>query len=297
MMKSRMNTYAIATAISAMALSFSGIVNAEPNHDASCDGTYSVDIDNMPQKPLASKPNALWFQGHVTLDRELITCVRHVEISAKSGWQHVLNGPNGKVTSTLLNEQKKSLNRNASGNFVLPVRGSQRVPFWIHVPQGKVMDPGFYKGDFEFIANGDFTSERNQFQSLDYTLPAFVRARIEPQNNAWISVAGTSVSVDMGNLTKQNTRKIDVYVLSNATVRLEVDSINNGYLVNTQKASHKIPYTTFLQGRKLELDTPTILNTRKGKQTRFNMAFQNQAVPGAAAGQYEDEMTISLIAY
>ncbi|MGR5133763.1 hypothetical protein [Vibrio alfacsensis] len=296
-MKSRINIYTIISVVSAIAFGFSGTVNAESNNDVSCSGAYTVQIDNTPQKPLASKPNALWFQGHVTLDRDLVSCVRHIEISAKSGWQHVLNGPKGKVTSTVLNEQKKSLSRNASGNFILPVRGSQRVAFWIHVPQGKVMDSGFYKGDFEFIANGDLTPERSHFQSLDYTLPAFVRARIEAPNNAWISVTGTNVSVDMGNLTKQNTRKIDVYILSNATVRLEVDSTNNGYLVNTQKSSHRIPYSTFLQGQKLELDTPMILNTRKGKQSRFNLAFQNKAVPGATAGQYEDEMTISLIAY
>ncbi|MGR5156545.1 hypothetical protein [Vibrio owensii] len=276
---------------------FASPLLANDGSEAKCEGTFRVSINDTPYKPRVTQPDTLWFQGKIELDSQLVNCMSGIVIKPSNGWQQVVSGPQGKVNSTILNTQRKSLNRTPQGDFLLPNRGSKQVDFWVQVPDGRTMQPGDYRADFEFSLLVKQVEVGVRNAGLDYTIKPFVRARIEAKSSSNVSVSGASVTVDMGNLTKQNRRDLDIVVVSNASVKLELDSLNHGYLVNTKKSSHKVPYTTFLQGQTLGLDSPVFLNTHRGNQTRFNMAFENKAVPGAAAGRYEDEMTISLIAY
>ncbi|MET2852256.1 hypothetical protein ABXV24_10210 [Vibrio owensii] len=276
---------------------FASPILANDVNEDQCRGAFSASINATPYKPSVTQPDTLWFQGKVILDNQLVHCVSSIVVKPSNGWQQVVSGPQGKVNSTILNTQRKSLNRNPQGDFLLPNRGAKQVDFWIQVPQGKTMHPGNYRADFDFSLLGSKVESVTKSAGLDYVIRPFVRARIEANSSSHVSVSGARVTVDMGNLTKQNRRDLDIVVVSNASVKLELDSLNHGHLVNKSKPSHKIPYTTSLQGQTLGLGSSVFLNTLESNQTRFNMAFENKAMPGAAAGRYEDEMTISLIAY
>ncbi|WP_240538018.1 MULTISPECIES: hypothetical protein [Vibrio] len=297
----RMNTISCSDVLTIAGMllvtAFTSSVVASDTNEAQCEGSFQVSINDVSYKLKVAQPDTLWFQGKVELDNRLVNCVSGIAIKPSNGWQQVVTGPQGKVNSTVLNAQRKSLNRSSQGDFLLPNRGGKQVDFWVQVPEGKIMQPGNYRADFELSLFGKQVDAVVKNASLDYTIKPFVRARIEAKSSSRISVSGARITVDMGNLTNQNHRALDIIVISNASVKLELNSLNNGHLVNTRKPTHKVPYTTSLQGQNIDLDSPIFLNTRRGNQTRFNMAFENKAVPGATAGQYEDEMTVSLIAY
>lgn len=276
---------------------FSSRAFAQPIQQKQCAGHFTAQFANTANSALVTQPNALWFQGTVQLDRQLASCVNAIEIKPTNGWQHVVQGPLGNIPSSILSTQRKSVTRNPQGAFILPTLGQRQIDFWVHIPNGKESTPGHYHGDFTVSVVTPHSHITPVYASLNFAIKPFVRARIEAKNKQWVTVSGTNVRVNMGNLTQKNKRDLDIIVTSNASVKLEVRSQNDGYLVNVARSRYKIPYAVSLQGRQLEHGAPIFLNIGKNSQSRFTMGFENTAVPGAAHGRYEDKMTVSLIAY
>lgn len=272
-------------------------VFAQEESTDGCTGDLNIQLSNIPKTTTITQPNTLWFYGEITIDRQLASCINSIEIVPKRSWSHVLRGPTGDVESTVLNGQRKSISRNTAGNFLLPTKGQGSLHFWIKMPKGKLLTPGTYSGDFAFRTISNQAPTREKYASINYTVMPFVRARIEARNNPWVSVSGASISVNMGNLTIKNRRKLTLVVLSNTSVKLEIDSENNQKLVNQLRPDFSVPYYVKVDGRNANHNSPMFLNTRQNKQTKVQLAFENKAIPGAKAGRYEDEMTISLIAY
>ncbi|MGY5829874.1 hypothetical protein ACXHQJ_07245 [Vibrio vulnificus] len=268
---------------------------AEPATQA-CQGEFVVQLSSHPVDKASSSDNALWFQGYVKLEGALLACSPQLVIHAKNGWKEPIVGPQGAVASSLLDGQRKSLHRDQQGNFILPLQGRKRSEFWVHIPQGKVLLSGLYQSDFEFKVKAA-GNEFGRAVSLNYQVKPFVRARVESRQGAHVSVSGTNVSIDMGNLTEKNQRQLDVIVVSNGSVKLELDSRNQGDMVNVKNARYKIPYATSLNGQPLRLNAPHYLRPHQQRETRFRLQFENTPMPSAREGRYEDEMTIMLTAF
>ncbi len=290
------NTFNLYNIILTFILCFSVSAKSEE----ACDGEWTVSLSNTSVNSSARERGDLWFPAYIELSKSLSSCVQWIEIEPLGrGGDRIIKGPQSDVVSSLSDDKRIPLAKNGKGQYVLKTLGKRRIRFWLYLANGRQLSPGVYSGELGFSINHYAGRERLRYAQFKYSVKPYVKARINGQGKNGLSFTGSSIRLDMGNLTKRNHRVLDFTVQSNSSVRVWLASENKGNLVNIEIPNRTIPYFITIDGRRRSLNTPVeyrMYNASNLEGTPLKIGVENHPSPYATAGIYQDVMTVSLFA-
>lgn len=270
------------------------------NNIVTCGGEWSVSVSNNPVDTSLRDRGDFWFPASIELSKSLAMCVKTVEIESMGrGVDRIVRGPQGGVASSLSDEKRVPLIQNGKGSYVLQTLGKRRINFWLYISKGKHLSPGMYNSELRFAINPNTEHNSERYASFQYTAKPYVKARLNGQGQNGLSYTGSSIRLDIGNLTKKNHHTLDFIVQSNTSVKVWLTSENKGQLVNMDAPHRTIPYFIIIGGRRNTLASPieyNLYNTSNLKGVPLKIGVENEASPYATAGIYQDVMTMSLFA-
>ncbi|MUK78145.1 hypothetical protein GNP84_14745 [Aliivibrio fischeri] len=268
--------------------------------DELCQGEWKAVISTTPVERSFRDRGGLWFPAYIELSHAFRHCAKVIEIEPLGrSSDRIIKGPQNDVISSLFNSDRQPLLKNGKGNYQLPILGKNRVKFWLYIAKGKQLLPGLYSSEMMFYLGDTLSVKSERITSFKYVAKPYVNAKINSYSGRWLSYSGSTIRLDMGNLTKSNHRTIDFMVQSNTNVRVKLISENRGDLVNLDSSNKRIPYFVTVNGQKRKLSAPIEYEVRsfsKDKGEVLRIHIENQASPNAMAGIYQDMMTVSLFA-
>lgn len=265
---------------------------------AECDGQWQVDFTPAAAQ-VDTKGQGVWIPAHVSVDRGLNTCAEQLLLRQPQSGPLMLQGQSTMADYQLMRANRQTLNQIGRDYFVLPVQGMHKVDFWVYVAKGQLLEPGRYQGLLDVKLQGAKLGEQSwQQHAFEYTVTPFVRVKLSGVSGQWLQAVGTSVHVNLGDLSQRNQRELPVYVESNTLVSMRVSSKHAGALVHTSNAQNRVPYKMLFAGQEIVLTSEALLDIAQrplmGKNV--SLVFENQASPFARAGHYEDVVTVSIFA-
>lgn len=283
-----------------LAVAFSSSIHAQDaGSPPTCEGNWHIELNTSSSTEEQKGLRGVWIPGTVYLDRTLAKCTKEIVLKQPQGGPPLLHGQNSSHGYELKNTSRQVLPTMNRNDYVLPVFGKQKIDLWVYIPGGRDLSPGQYRGTLDVeLSNISNPELLQQTYSFNYQVKPYVRVKIANSGNSWIHPSGTSIRIDLGDLTKKNLRDLPVVIESNGFVSMSVSSFNKGNLVNVTNKQNKVPYQLQLGGQQVNLTDEMILDTgnRPFVSQKMIASFQNTAKPFARAGQYEDVVTISLYA-
>ncbi|MEZ9595866.1 hypothetical protein AB4298_14620 [Shewanella sp. 10N.261.52.F9] len=286
-------------------LAISCIVFANVSHaqsdegSAICDGNWHIELKTQSATSEKKGQRGVWIPGTIYLDRALVLCAKEVVIKQPKGGEPQLRGTTSLHRYELKNTSRQSIDTTGRNNYVLPVLGQRKINLWAYIPNGYDFYPGAYQGilDVELKSDIDTIISTSSY-SFNYQVSPYVHAKIANSNDSWLPATGTSVRVDLGNLTQQNRKELPLFIESNSYVGVSMSSLNNGHLVNVTNKKNKVPYQLLFRGQQVNLinEAEFNINNRLLNGQKMPISFQNTPKPFARAGYYEDIITINLFA-
>ncbi|MCK8044238.1 hypothetical protein MSG37_05040 [Shewanella sp. 1CM18E] len=279
-------------------IGFAGFSHAESNQGPPlCNGHWHVQLKTQSATSEEKGQRGVWIPGTIYLDRALSLCAKNIVIKQPQGGEPMLKGLASQHRYELKNTSRQSITTTGRNDYVLPILGQRKINFWAYVPNGNDFYPGGYQGILEIELKNNTLISTNSY-AFSYQVKPYVRAKIANSNNSWMPATGTSVRVNLGNLTQKNSKELPIFIESNSYVGVSMSSENNGYLVNLTNKNNKVPYKLQFLGQQLNLANNVEFNITNRLLNGQKMAiiFQNTPMPFARAGQYEDIITINLFA-
>lgn len=262
-----------------------------------CDGNWQVTLHSDSVAETSRNNIGSWIPATISLDRQLASCAQGITFKQSAGGPLELRGSVANQGYELASGSRQKLKNNGKDQYWMPLTGKQKVDFWLYLPKGRHMLPGLYQGVVDMqLATSDTAQTLQKTHTFSHLVKPFVRAKLQKNSHNWLPSSGTSVRLDLGDLTRANSVELPVYLDSNGFVTMSVKSENQGKLTLVNDAKHQIPYEFKLTGRSLPLQDETIVDVghRAGGEQRVDLSFHNQAAPFARAGTYEDIVTISM---
>jgi spore coat protein U-like protein len=192
------------------------------------------------------------------------------------------------------------------GGTLGPGDQSHQRLFYLAVPAHQVVPPGTYRDTVAITLYEGDLSAYTEIRSRNVQIQAFVPERID------LSVVDTGMAmdpsrssrvIDFGSLTQGKTSSFDLLVRSNAGYTITMMSENNGAMkILDPGDSSTIPYVFRLAGSAINLDSKraTVISSSATSTTAagepHNMQVTIGPVGDATAGDYQDNLTITIIA-
>lgn len=283
-----------------LTVAFSSAVYAQDEENkATCNGNWHIELKTSSATEEQKGRRGVWIPGTIYLDRALAKCAQKIVLKQPQGGTPMLHGVSSQHSYELKNSARQTLLIIDRSDYVLPVFGKQQLDLWLYIPGGRDLSAGTYQG----ILNAELSSNTasnvlHKTYTFDYQVNPYVRVKIINVTDSWIQSTGTSVRLNLGDLTKKNRRDLPVYIESNGFVSMTVASLNHGNLVNVTNKQNKVPYQLRFRGQQVDLAAEAVfdINNRSFRGQKMTMSFQNTAKPFARAGHYEDVVTITLYA-
>ena len=186
-------------------------------------------------------------------------------------------------------------------------QSGQVVPlsFVFYVPPGQVVPPGAYTDHITFSVYPAYDSVGTPYTTVTISFTAVVAAgavvSIVPTGGAFNSSA-PQLTLDFGKLQTGQTKACDVLIKQNNNCTVNYSSANNGVLKQTPTpTADQIPYTLSASGLNIDLTHPGSIVLPPGVSpqpdgNRYPLAITIGAVGNPAAGTYQDQITISVVA-
>ncbi|MCG9730840.1 hypothetical protein L1D44_13480 [Shewanella sp. Isolate13] len=266
---------------------------------AICDGNWHIELKTQSSTSEKKGQRGVWIPGTIYLDRALAQCAKEIVIKQPQGGEPLLRGTTSVHRYELKNTSRQSINTTGRNNYILPVLGQRKINLWAYIPNGKDFYPGSYLGILDVELKSDInTIISTTNYSFNFQVEAYVRAKIANSNDSWLPPTGTSIRVHLGNLTQKNRKELPLFIESNSYVGISMSSLNKGHLVNITNKKNKVPYQLLFRGQQVNLlnDAEFNINNRFLNGQKMSITFQNNPMPFARAGYYEDIITINLFA-
>ena len=184
---------------------------------------------------------------------------------------------------------------------------SQIIPlsFVFYVPPGQVVPPGTYTDQVTFSVYPAYNSTGNPDVTQTITLSVVVAAgaaiSIVPTGGAFNSAA-PQLTLDFGALQAGQMKSCDVLIQQNNNCTVNYSSLNKGVLkqIPTPTAD-QIPYTLTASGLSIALTGPGSITLPSGVSpqpngNRYPVTITIGSLANPAAGTYQDQITISVVA-
>jgi spore coat protein U-like protein len=179
------------------------------------------------------------------------------------------------------------------------------LSFIFSVPSGQVVPPGTYTDQVTFSVYPAYDSVGIPDTTVTITFSATVAAdaavAVVPPGGAF-SGAGSQLLLDFGALQTGQNKSCDVLIQQNSSCIVSYSSANGGVLKQLSAASaDQIPYSVSVSGMNFDLAQPHNVTLPAGVSpqpngNRYPLIVTIGAVNNAAAGTYQDEITISIMA-
>lgn len=149
----------------------------------------------------------------------------------------------------------------------------------------------------QFVPAGDYRAELHWVDATRTVQPLEMTVRVEPA----LRLIGDEVRrVPLGDVTQGAEARSRFFYITNADLRVTVNSHNNGQLVHEMgQGFGSIPYVAYLGDQPLSITAAEALvlpyqrSSVQSSELRVIVAAQN----GLFAGRYRDVLTLSFIAY
>ena len=184
-------------------------------------------------------------------------------------------------------------------------RSDTLYAFIFYIPPGQVVPPGTYTDRITFSVYPAYNSVGTPYTTVTITFSAVVAAgavvSIVPTGGSFNSSA-PQLTLDFGTLQTGQTKGCDVLIKQNNNCTVNYSSANNGVLKQTPTpTADLIPYTCSASGLNINLTQPGSIALPPGVSpqpdgTRYPLAITIGAVGSPAAGTYQDQITISVVA-
>jgi hypothetical protein len=186
-------------------------------------------------------------------------------------------------------------------------QSSQVIPlsFIFYIPPGQVVPPGTYTDRITFSVYPAYNSTGPPDTTVTITFSAVVAAgaavSIVPTGSSFNSSA-PQLTLDFGTLQTGQAKSCDVLIKQNNYCTVNYSSANSGVLKQVPTpTTDQIPYTLSSSGMYLNLAQPGSIMLGPGVSpqpdgNRYPITITIGTVGNPAAGTYQDEITISVVA-
>jgi hypothetical protein len=186
-------------------------------------------------------------------------------------------------------------------------QSSQVVPlsFVFYIPPGQVVPPGTYTDRITFSVYPAYNSTGPPDTTVTITFSAVVAAgaaiSIVPTGGSFNS-ASPQLTLDFGTLQTGQSQGCDVLIKQNNNCTVNYSSANSGVLKQVPTpTTDQIPYTLSSSGTPINLTQPGSITLPSGVSpqpngNRYPITITIGTVGNPAAGTYQDEITISVVA-
>ncbi|WP_028768148.1 hypothetical protein [Shewanella fidelis] len=281
-------------------LSFTSLAYSQSQKERdSCNGVWQVELKTQSAIAESKGQKGIWIPGNIYLDRQLSACAKEIVIRQPTGGEPLLKGSTSQHRYELKNKLRQPLTQTGRSDYILPVLGQRKINLWAYIPHGGTFYPGAYRGilDIELKSDANSVIATNNY-SFNYQVAPYVRAKISNTNDSWLPPTGTSIRIDLGNLTQKNRKELPLFIESNSYVDISMSSSNKGSLVNLKNKQNKVPYQVLFLGQQVSLinEAEFSISNRLLDGQKMAIYFENSPMPFARAGLYEDIITINLFA-
>lgn len=208
---------------------------------------------------------------------------------------YYLTSPNGR---SLLIDATANVPAAAQLGGQVPVNNTEKFNYRIVIPRGQFAAPGSYADTLtlELYALNDTgqpgTPVDNTTLRLSYTVPQILSVNIKG--------AGTTTTVDFGELTQGEQRAVTVQARSNHSYDLNISSANQGAMKLTPPVPNRnwtVGYEARLNGQLLDLHNGASvqkLPPTHSEDASYNLLVTVGDVAKKRAGKYEDVITLQI---
>ncbi|MCF1439479.1 MAG: hypothetical protein LPD71_12275, partial [Shewanella sp.] len=204
------------------------VLSAEPG----CNGNWQVMLHSDSAVEASRQANGVWIPATISLDRQLAACGKGITFRQAAGGPLQLTAGVSSQAYELANGSRQKLKNNGKDQYWMPLYGKQQVDFWLYLPRGQHMLPGLYQSivDMQLMAANN-AKPLQKVHTFSYLVKPYVRARLNKNGDNWLPSSGTSVLLDLGDLTRANSVELPVYLESNGFVTMSVKSEHKGNLM------------------------------------------------------------------
>ncbi len=271
--------------------------NAASKKNDSCQGDFSVQF-NAQQVEFKKEGNiSAWIPGIVDVQGELKQCAKFLHFSSVSTSQIQLRGAGNKLEGQLFDEAYRALSSTSKGGYSLSLKRSGSTRVWLRLPSAGFSPAGEYTGRLEAKLVG-VDEIKSRIVDIEFHSQPVVSMKVPSVAEPWLSQSGNNYRVDMGEMTSGSTRNIILAMRSNASVQIEVIS-QYGHLQHRSLPNQYIDYRLQLNGTSWDPKTTFVEqlgHLQRNRYTYIPFAIMVAPQPRAYAGQYSDQLTITVTA-
>jgi hypothetical protein len=171
---------------------------------------------------------------------------------------------------------------------------TQRFELVYSLPEGQFLSPGQFRKDIELLLKDEAGTENGEDALDAASLPLL--CSVEDHLGVNIAGAGVATTVDFGELSGGDSRRVVIEARANRSFLLEIESLNGGVLVMEPPYQEwRIEYDVDLNGRSLKLPFKAGPYERGGIGGQsFPLDFRIGDVEAKRAGLYTDEITVTI---
>ncbi len=179
------------------------------------------------------------------------------------------------------------------------------LSFTLYIPPSQLVPPGTYTDQItvSIYRTYDDTSAPQDTRTITVTavVAAAVALAVVPSGSSFSSSA--SQSLNFGTLTTGRSLGCDLLVRKNTGCNISFSSRNGGVMkLMSSPETDQVPYTCTVNGSLLNLASPAQISLPSGVSlsqdgSRLPVEVTIGSVGGATAGNYQDEITITVIAF
>ncbi len=178
------------------------------------------------------------------------------------------------------------------------------LSFVLYISPNQLVPPGIYTDQITISVYDSYNDTRAPMATRTITITAVVipgaALSLVPSGSSFNG--NTSQSLNFGTLTQDKSLGCDLLIRKNTSCNITFSSINSGVMkaIPTPTSDH-VPYACTVNGNLLNLATPAQMNlpsgvspSQDGNRLPINITVGDPA--NAAAGDYQDQITITVVA-